>query len=96
MFEIHYNNPTRLQNVTFETGAIIYYTPELRQHDAGLMVVAHHTSLSLTVPPNSTGFKTAGHCDSACTEEYLPEEGINVFAIFLHAHLSGELNWRKL
>jgi len=38
MFEIHYNNPQQLQNVTFETGAKIYYTDDLRDVDAGLMV----------------------------------------------------------
>lgn len=89
MFEIHYNNPQQLEGVTFETGAVVYYTPQLREHDAGLMVVGHHTSISLTVPPASSSFKTAGHCDSSCTRDHLPEDGINVFAIFLHAHLSG-------
>jgi hypothetical protein len=38
MFEIHYNNPSELGNLTFETGAKIYYTDEIREHDAGLMV----------------------------------------------------------
>lgn len=89
MFEVHYNNPQQLIGVRFETGATIFYTDELREHDAGILMVAHQTSLALMVPPKSPEYKSVGHCDPYCTNNYLPESGINIFALLHHAHLSG-------
>jgi hypothetical protein len=86
--QVHYNNPQELVGVEFETGATIYYTDELREHDAAILMVAHQTSLGLIIPPHSTGYKVVGHCDPYCTQNYLPPTGINIFALLHHAHLS--------
>lgn len=56
-----------------------------------MMTVGHLTSIAITIPPDSGAFKLAGHCDPICTDKYLPLDGINVFAVNLHSHMSGNV-----
>ncbi|XP_021961495.1 DBH-like monooxygenase protein 2 homolog [Folsomia candida] len=89
MLEVHYDNPDEIAGLRFETGVSFYYTNEIREHDAGLLMVGHQVNQALTVPPNTTSFVTVGHCASSCTQEKLPQDGIKVFNSLLHSHLSG-------
>ncbi len=41
------------------------------------------------VPPKVEEFVTVGHAAPQCTRKFFPEEGINVFAVFHHSHLTG-------
>jgi hypothetical protein len=89
IFEIHFNNPEQLIGVQYEAGVQIFYTPVKRQYDAGVAMVAYHMNTSHLIPPMSTDFTTVGHCSSKCTQNKLPEFGINVFNAFMHSHFSG-------
>lgn len=89
MLEVHYDNPKSLAGLQFDTGVRSYLTPKLREIEASLAILGHHTVPSLTVPPETTNFVTVGHCPSACTDAFLPEEGVTVFNSLLHGHLSG-------
>jgi len=60
-----------------------------RTQKAAQLMVYHETSVVLTVPPNATEFVVTGHCSSECTRGKFPEEGITVFNVLLHAHVSG-------
>jgi hypothetical protein len=89
MLEVHYDNPHEQSNVRFETGVELYYTPKLREHEAATMTVGHTVIASLVIPPKSEDFMIVGHCSSECTSEGLPKEGINVFNLLQHTHLTG-------
>lgn len=41
------------------------------------------------VPPVSTNFEVYGYCSPNCTSAMLPESGVEILAVSLHAHLSG-------
>lgn len=57
--------------------------------DAAQLVVGHDVSKSMTIPPNTSNFVTAGHCSSFCTRLKFPPQGITLFNALLHSHLSG-------
>ncbi|KAK7083414.1 DBH-like monooxygenase protein 1, partial [Halocaridina rubra] len=86
LFQTHYDNKPLIQDLTVEWGMDIYYTDKLREQEAGNMALGHSIVFSLTVPPRLPYWLTSGHCPSACTSAGIPEEGINVFMVFLHAH----------
>ncbi|ODM90036.1 DBH-like monooxygenase protein 1 [Orchesella cincta] len=87
--ETHFDNPRNLSGLVIESGIRAHYTKELREHDAGLLIVNHDTSPVLTIPPNSKNFIVSGHCSSACTENELPEDGVTNFNNLFHSHLAG-------
>lgn len=88
LLEVHFDNPNNLVNVSFESGLEIFYTPNLREYDAGTLTSGHATSWSITIPPNSEGHVIVGHCSPSCSSN-IPAPGINVFNVMLHSHLAG-------
>ncbi|CAG7722116.1 unnamed protein product, partial [Allacma fusca] len=86
LLEVHYDNP---KSLNYETGIIAYTTTETREHDAGILRVGHITSASLMIPPSTLNYVISGHCSGICTKNRLPNDGINVFNVFLHSHLAG-------
>nr|XP_053627758.1 DBH-like monooxygenase protein 1 homolog [Cherax quadricarinatus] len=86
MFQTHYDNTRLERDVTVEWAMNIYYTEKLREIDASNMGLGHALLFSLTVPPKTPNWLVSGHCSSACTAAGLPEDGINVFTVFLHGH----------
>ncbi|XP_015598813.1 MOXD1 homolog 1 [Cephus cinctus] len=89
MLEVHYNNPG-FKNVNDSSGVRLHITPKLRKHDAGILVAGVAVSPLLVVPPRQKEYATAGYCASQCTDKMLPEDGINVVSVVLHAHLAGK------
>lgn len=89
MMEVHYDNPKELKGVTFDTGVRTYYTPNLREEDAGIMILGHITNPSLLVPPQTSDLIVAGHLSPECSKTYFPQDGIQAFNSLLHGHLSG-------
>ncbi|CAG7823934.1 unnamed protein product, partial [Allacma fusca] len=89
LLEVHYDNPKMLSNLNYETGIIAYTTTDIREHDAGILRVGHITSASLMIPPGTSNYVITGHCSGICTQNRFPNDGINVFTVFLHSHLAG-------
>ncbi|CAG7683164.1 unnamed protein product, partial [Allacma fusca] len=89
LLEIHYDNPDKLPDLNYETGVEIRTTTNLREHEAGILTLGHDTHFSLMMSPSASEYIISGHCSSICTQEYLPNDGINVFTVFLHSHLAG-------
>ncbi|CAL8109979.1 unnamed protein product [Orchesella dallaii] len=87
--EMHFDNPQNLSDKVIVSGVRAYYTNELREHDAGLLIVNHDISPSLTVPAESENFIISGHCSTTCTEKEIPEGGITLFNNLFHSHLAG-------
>lgn len=86
LFQTHYDNARYARDIAVEWGMKIYYTDKIREKDAGNLAVGHSIVFSLTVPPRRSDWVTAGHCSSDCTRGNIPEDGVNVFMIFLHGH----------
>jgi len=91
MLNIHIDNPD-LRDVSFEAGVTFYYTEELREIEAGFFQILHNYLPSLVVPPETQDWTIVGHCSSACTQASFDPEGINIFAVAMHAHTSGRLS----
>ncbi|CAL8109980.1 unnamed protein product [Orchesella dallaii] len=87
--ETHFDNPQNLSGKEIKSGVRAYYINNLREHDAGMLIVNHDTSPALTVPVESENFIISGHCSSACTEKEVPEEGLTLFNNLFHSHLAG-------
>jgi len=60
-----------------------------REHDAGLLMIGHTVNAAQLVPPNTPEFVTVGHCHPECTGRF-PAQGLQVFNVLLHSHLSGK------
>ncbi|XP_069977634.1 DBH-like monooxygenase protein 1 [Penaeus vannamei] len=88
MMEMHYDNPNYKQGIVDSSGLRVFLTENLREFDAGVLILGHMVSPSHIIPPGSE-WKTIGHCDGGCVEQALPAEGVKVFRGLLHAHLLG-------
>uniref|UniRef100_A0A0K0FD39 DBH-like monooxygenase protein 1 (inferred by orthology to a human protein) n=1 Tax=Strongyloides venezuelensis TaxID=75913 RepID=A0A0K0FD39_STRVS len=89
MVEIHYNNEKKESGIIDSSGIIITYTDRLRPHDAGIMELGLIYSDANSIPPGQKAFSMTGYCVPECTN-YLPTNGIYIFATQLHAHLTGK------
>lgn len=69
----------------------MYYTDRLRPNEIGIMTIGQDVpaATSILIPPNTPNERLVGHCGSTCTDAMLPDEGIDLFMMFMHTHLSG-------
>ena len=88
MLEFHYDSPEGLPPVSDDSGLVLYYTEDLRDHDVGVLYTGSLLSDFIVIPPAQEKFSLFGYCPGVCTEE-LPPEGINIFSVLLHSHLAG-------
>ncbi|XP_054157733.1 dopamine beta-hydroxylase-like [Oppia nitens] len=95
MLEIHYNNPEQRDDWIDGSGIRLYYTQQLRQHDAGILEIGLEYSAKNSIPPGQQSFDLSGYCTAECTRSGLPVYGINIFASQLHTHLTGTRVWTR-
>lgn len=98
--ELHYDNPENIEGRKDNSGVRFYYTPHLRDYDAGTMTVGEAFTSYMVIPPQQESWLTKGYCPKECYQKTLesttlPEKGIKVFASFLHTHLQGRATWTK-
>ncbi|XP_075059190.1 DBH-like monooxygenase protein 1 [Mixophyes fleayi] len=94
LMEVHYDNPSHQEGLIDNSGIKVYYTPHTRKYDAGVLETGIWVSLYHMIPPGMPAFSSEGHCTVECLEEALNHEnpdGINVFAVLLHAHQAGHV-----
>ncbi|CAL8068114.1 unnamed protein product [Orchesella dallaii] len=93
MLQVHYDNSNKKipSEITVSIALNIYYTNNLRENDAGIILVgsAVPSSTSLVIPPYSRNHIILGHCSKECTKKMLNSGGIKVFAAFGHTHVAG-------
>ncbi|KAM6283498.1 DBH-like monooxygenase protein 2 [Spheniscus humboldti] len=92
--EIHYSNFDLLSGLIDSSGVRIYYTPELRKYDVGVMQTGIFTFPAHFIPPGAESYRTYGLCNSSQFDEssYEWDAGSRsacLFAYLLHTHLSG-------
>eukprot|EP00004_Rigifila_ramosa_P007337 TRINITY_DN182_c0_g2_i1.p1 TRINITY_DN182_c0_g2~~TRINITY_DN182_c0_g2_i1.p1 ORF type:complete len:566 (-),score=123.84 TRINITY_DN182_c0_g2_i1:40-1737(-) len=90
--EIHYNNPEGMSGVVDQSGFRIHYTPELRTHDVGVLMVGPYTNL-INIPAGESNFHISNECPTGCTSNKIPADGVRVFGVNLHMHLTGKKAW---
>jgi hypothetical protein len=95
ILEVHYNSPVpslpAFRNDS--SGVRVYFTSDLRQHDAGMMVLGDPFVTSKPIAPR-TSTHIQATCGSQCTS--LWDHSINVFADFLHMHSLGARMWSTI
>ncbi|XP_078722329.1 putative DBH-like monooxygenase protein 2 [Lampetra fluviatilis] len=97
MLEIHYNNPQMVSGVRDSSGLRLYYTPNLRKYDTGILETGILPNIYHFIPPNTTSYTSYGICNTgsfvtANSNDTLQGQvsgTMNVFATMLHSHLAG-------
>ncbi|XP_051954255.1 DBH-like monooxygenase protein 2 homolog [Xyrauchen texanus] len=89
--EVHYNNPNKTAGRVDNSGLRFYYTSELHQHDAAVLMTGLGVYPGYAIPPNAKSFLTYGLCDTAYIPQVLSEtpQDLQVFSVMLHTHLAG-------
>ncbi|KPJ15636.1 MOXD1-like 1 [Papilio machaon] len=75
-----------LSQVLDSSGIRIHYTPRLRAHDAALLGAGIGVSALHVIPPKQRHYRTVGICGSECTKTMIPDDGITIVSVLLHAH----------
>ncbi|XP_037780094.1 DBH-like monooxygenase protein 1 isoform X2 [Penaeus monodon] len=88
MMEMHYDNPNFRQGIVDNSGVRIFLTENLRENDAGFLILGHVVESTHIIPPERK-WKSVSHCDGGCITQSIPAEGIKVFQGLLHTHLLG-------
>ena len=89
--EIHYDNPTFDVGAVDDSGVSLYYTPNLRAHDAGVMTLGD-LSGELYGSQVAGDSKMSHHrfaCPSSCTADYFGDDVVTIFDTILHMHGTG-------
>ncbi|XP_063420677.1 DBH-like monooxygenase protein 1 [Mytilus trossulus] len=83
--QIHWNNRNRIPNMTDSSGLELFYTPNLRQYEAGMFAVGQEY---LNIPPRVPNISFRSSCSSACTEVMFPK-GVFITRAVNHMHYKG-------
>lgn len=94
VLETHYSSPIDHDynsDITDSSGIRLYYTPELRRHDAGLLSIGIDPNWRHIIPPGQPRVVSSGHCIPECTKQAFPQDtGINIFAVVTRTHKIGK------
>ena len=85
--QVHWNNPQHVDTYTDTSGIRMHYTPRLRQHDLGILMLGQS---SLSIPGLTPTTVVMTTCSSACTNELLALGDISVTSSIAHMHLLGK------
>ncbi|XP_064117807.1 DBH-like monooxygenase protein 1 [Macrobrachium nipponense] len=89
MVEAQYENSNSMPNVNVQWKMDVYYTRTLRQYESGILKVGSTLNFAMLIPPGQKTWKIAGHCPDGCLNEAVPNSGIKVYQVLLHAHSLG-------
>ncbi|XP_043102167.1 DBH-like monooxygenase protein 2 homolog [Puntigrus tetrazona] len=88
--EVHYNNPNKSAGRVDNSGLRFHHTPELRRHDAAVLMTGLAVAPGYAIPPKAQSFLTYGMCDTANIPKVLETtHDLQVFSAMLHTHLAG-------
>ncbi|XP_030746402.1 MOXD1 homolog 2 [Sitophilus oryzae] len=91
LMETHYVSPIDSNVGSIDgSGLRLYYTPELRRHDAGVISIGMDPNWRHIIPPGQNRVVSSGHCVSECTRQAFPNSGINMFAVVMKTHRIGK------
>lgn len=68
-YPVHCKITVSLSGVVDSSGLRLFYTPELRQYDAGVIETGVWVSLYHMLPPGMQEYVSEGHCTRECLQE---------------------------
>ncbi|XP_050389759.1 tyramine beta-hydroxylase isoform X2 [Patella vulgata] len=86
--QIHWNNPLLLSTLMDASGLRLYYTPNLRANDAGMLVVGQDFIQLNPQPVHSPPVQVTSVCAAKCTKEMF-KTPIYITAAINHMHYHG-------
>uniref|UniRef100_A0A1X7UJB8 DOMON domain-containing protein n=1 Tax=Amphimedon queenslandica TaxID=400682 RepID=A0A1X7UJB8_AMPQE len=89
VIQLHYNNPDHISGIVDSSGIEFTYIDTPREYNAGVMTVGHINDNTMVIPPNTVDYSVTGLCPSECTRNFLPPNGVKVFANMFHTHTAG-------
>jgi len=81
MIEYHWNNPGFTEGYTDSSGMTLYYTPNLRPNDAGVLMIGQGF---LEIPPQTTNHLAESTCSGTCTNKIMTGP---IYAIMVSNHM---------
>jgi len=92
--QTHYNNPRRVEGKRDNAGIRLYYTPNLRKYDGGIIQTGDAGVTEINNITRGTGYQEYQYdCPSYCTDTWHP---INVISSILHMHQKGSMMWSTI
>ncbi|KAH9523467.1 DBH-like monooxygenase protein 1 [Bulinus truncatus] len=88
IMEIHYKSDG-LKDYVDNSGLRIYFTSQLREHDAGQLGISNKANKNLIIPPFEEKFHSSGYCHEECISKALGNQELRPFIGFVHAHSLG-------
>ncbi|MCA9695264.1 MAG: hypothetical protein KC636_37140 [Myxococcales bacterium] len=92
VMQVHYNNPLG-QDFVDDGGADIFYTSQLRTHEAGIVRLGDIPNI--VIPPGEPNYEHVATCPSWATQAGLKGD-LNVIGTWLHAHDIGKTLWTEV
>eukprot|EP01119_Soliformovum_irregulare_P003402 TRINITY_DN138_c0_g2_i2.p1 TRINITY_DN138_c0_g2~~TRINITY_DN138_c0_g2_i2.p1 ORF type:complete len:561 (-),score=133.90 TRINITY_DN138_c0_g2_i2:188-1870(-) len=96
--EVHYDNPEQTPGIIDPSGVRIYYTRNLRKHDAAVLVVGDAYARNPTQMTPDSIYKFEYDCPEAATVKFIQQD-LNIFGSVLHMHAAGKqaftTQWRN-
>ncbi|CAH1794491.1 unnamed protein product [Owenia fusiformis] len=86
ILQVHWNNPEFRQDYVDSSGMTLYYTPNLREFDAGYLMTGQQY---ITIPGGQPSYITSAVAESYCTQQYL-QSPIYLTESLLHMHYLGK------
>ncbi|CAH1778685.1 unnamed protein product [Owenia fusiformis] len=84
----HWNNPELRDDYYDSSGVLIYYTPNLRPYDGGMMIIGQ---TSLNIPPNMPLYTATSKMSKVCTNYITQDTGpLAIVGNYLHMHSLGK------
>ncbi|XP_063152745.1 putative DBH-like monooxygenase protein 2 [Candoia aspera] len=89
--EVHYSNFNLIPGLIDSSGLRLFYTPELRPYDMGVLHTGIFTFPIHFIPPQADSFLSYGFCNTSLFDEIngTPTPDMHVFGYLLHTHLAG-------
>ncbi|KAL8202803.1 UNVERIFIED_CONTAM: hypothetical protein K2H54_025713 [Gekko kuhli] len=89
--EVHFSNFNSIPGLIDNSGIRLYYTPELRPYDMGVLQTGYYTFPIHFIPPGAESYNSYGLCNTSQFEELngMPVPDMHVFGFLLHTHLAG-------
>jgi len=91
ILEIHYDNAKLQPGIIDQSGVRISFTKNLRENDAGTILLGNVDTRENDIPPGSSAHQVETNCPSECTSQW--DHSINVFGDFQHMHNVGKMVW---
>jgi len=93
VLEVHYTNPNHLENLVDYSGIKMTWTKQLREHNAGFMMMGDPLPSASPIPARTSDWSFEGVCPPQCTSTWTHD--ITVFQSFLHMHQIGSMMWSQ-